>query len=79
MNTMKTIGLTSFLLVSAIAFANPTTFEALDTDKNELLSEIEAQADENVAKLFKQLDVNEDGQLTKVEFEQLTQLGKGNE
>jgi hypothetical protein len=79
MNTMKTIGLTSFLLVSAIAFANPTTFEALDTDKNELLSEVEAQADENVAKLFKQLDVNEDGQLTKVEFEQLTQLGKGNE
>jgi hypothetical protein len=76
---MKTIGLTSFLLVSAIAFANPTTFEALDTDKNELLSEVEAQADENVAKLFKQLDVNEDGQLTKVEFEQLTQLGKGNE
>jgi predicted nucleotidyltransferase len=79
MNTMKTIGLTAFLLASAIAFANPTTFEALDTDKNEVISEVEAQADENVAKLFKQLDVNEDGQLSKVEFEQLTQLGQGNE
>lgn len=79
MTISKSLLLTASLLVSAIAFANTMSFESLDTDGNAFISKSEAQASDSIAEYFTHLDVNEDGQLSKAEFEQYAHEGASNE
>lgn len=79
MSISRTLLLTASLLLSAIAFADDVLFESLDTDGNEFISQSEAQAHRTLAELFVRLDVNEDGLLSKAEYEQLSQKGQSND
>jgi hypothetical protein len=72
----RLIPLLALVLISGAAIADndkPTrgtaaTFEALDKDSDQRVSQSEAAADQNVSARFASLDVDGDGSLTKREF-----------
>jgi Ca2+-binding EF-hand superfamily protein len=47
----------------------PASFDALDRDKDGVITVIESRADQNVAAHFSTADKNQDGYLTRAEFE----------
>lgn len=47
----------------------PASFEALDVDKDGLVTVIESKADKHVATHFSTADKNQDGYLTRAEFD----------
>lgn len=56
------------MLAGASMAAEPT-FESLDVDKDGVITIIEAKADRNVAARFSTADKNQDGYLTRTEFD----------
>lgn len=68
------IRLTTFAaaLISASAWAaDPGSFEALDKDRDGVITASEARADPAVAARFAAADKNQDGYLSRAEFEAL--------
>jgi Ca2+-binding EF-hand superfamily protein len=64
------IGMLAFAQLAAAAEPNrPASFEALDVDKDGLITVIESKADRNVAARFSTADRNQDGYLTRAEFD----------
>ena len=63
--------LSVFAILTAISFSSlaAVTFIDLDTDKDGFISVEEASTDEPLSNVFKGLDVDEDGMLSSVEFE----------
>jgi Ca2+-binding EF-hand superfamily protein len=47
----------------------PVSFESLDVDKDGVITVIESKADKNVAARFSTADKNQDGYLTRAEFD----------
>lgn len=47
----------------------PVSFESLDVDKDGVITVIESRADRNVAARFSTADKNQDGYLSKAEFD----------
>ena len=47
----------------------PVSFESLDVDKDGVITVIESRADKNVAARFSTADKNQDGYLSKAEFD----------
>lgn len=47
----------------------PASFESLDVDKDGVITVIESKADKNVAARFSTADKNQDGYLSKAEFD----------
>ena len=47
----------------------PVSFESLDVDKDGVITVIESKADKNVAARFSTADRNQDGYLSKAEFD----------
>jgi hypothetical protein len=47
----------------------PASFESLDADRDGVITVIESKADKNVAARFSTADKNQDGYLTKAEFD----------
>ncbi len=47
----------------------PASFESLDVDKDGVVTVIESKADKNVAARFSTADKNQDGYLSKAEFD----------
>ena len=47
----------------------PASFESLDVDKDGVITVIESKADRNVAARFSTADKNQDGYLSKAEFD----------
>jgi len=68
---MKTrvLGLTALLALSATAGA--ADFDALDKDKDGVITASEARADPSVAARFAAADKNQDGYLSRAEFNDL--------
>jgi hypothetical protein len=72
----KLIPLLAFALISSTAIADDkdkpagssASFEALDKDSDQRLSQAEAAADQNASARFTSLDADGDGYLTKREF-----------
>ena len=56
-------------LTTAAEPRGPASFEALDVDKDGVITVIESKADRNVAARFSTADKNQDGYLTRAEFD----------
>lgn len=69
----RPIALAGILAVAGVSLAaEPTdapTFESLDVDKDGVITVIESKADRNVAARFSTADKNQDGYLSKAEFD----------
>jgi len=63
--------LAASLLACASAMAAEQNFDALDKDKDGLITASEARADATVASRFAAADKNEDGYLSRAEFNEL--------
>lgn len=50
----------------------PASFESLDVDKDGVITVIESKADRNVAARFSTADKNQDGYLSKAEFDAMS-------
>jgi Ca2+-binding EF-hand superfamily protein len=62
----------SVLLMAAAGAAEPrgpASFESLDVDKDGVITVIESKADRNVAARFSTADKDQDGYLSKAEFD----------
>lgn len=68
----------SLFLIGVLALAGvsnaaeprgPASFQSLDVDKDGLITVIESKADKNVAARFSTADTNQDGYLSKAEFD----------
>jgi len=63
------------LLICAVAMAadarDPSSFEALDKDKDGVITASEARADPSVASRFAAADKNQDGYLSRGEYNEL--------
>ncbi|WP_136681357.1 EF-hand domain-containing protein [Neptunomonas sp. XY-337] len=72
----KTIAIAAAIFSSTL-MAQPEggsdMFQALDADNNQAISSEEAQAYKPVLAKFKTFDSNQDGELSRAEFEQLLQ------
>ncbi len=53
----------------AVEPRGPASFDALDVDKDGVITVIESKADKNVAARFSTADKNQDGYLSKAEFD----------
>ncbi len=62
-------GMLALLAISLAAAQRSASFEALDADKDGLITVIESKADKQVATHFSTADKNQDGYLTKAEFD----------
>jgi len=62
-------GMLALLAISLAAAQRSVSFEALDADKDGLITVIESKADKQVAAHFSTADKNQDGYLTKAEFD----------
>ena len=67
----RTTVIAASLLVGACAMAADQSFEALDKDKDGLITASEARADATVASRFAAADKNQDGYLSRAEFNEL--------
>ncbi|MGO4893461.1 EF-hand domain-containing protein [Flavobacterium sp. W21_SRS_FM6] len=66
---MKTLlCITAVLFVSANVFASNINFDRFDTDKDGLISQEEAKVNDTLLTLFAELDLNQDGYLSKSEL-----------
>lgn len=63
------IGVLASLTISIAAAQRSASFEALDVDKDGLITVIESKADKQVAAHFSTADKNQDGYLTRAEFD----------
>lgn len=59
------------LFVGACAMAAEQSFDALDKDKDGVITASEARADSTVASRFAAADKNQDGYLSRAEFNEL--------
>ena len=62
-------GVLALMAISLAAAQRSASFEALDADKDGLITVIESKADKQVAAHFSTADKNQDGYLTKAEFD----------
>jgi Ca2+-binding EF-hand superfamily protein len=66
---VASIGMLTAMTISIAAAQRSASFEALDVDKDGLITVIESKADKQVAAHFSTADKNQDGYLTKAEFD----------
>ncbi|WP_340678689.1 hypothetical protein [Paraglaciecola sp.] len=60
---------TLFMFAVANVFAAGDAFSILDTDSDGLISREEAKVDDTLSAIFAELDINQDGYLSKLELE----------
>jgi Ca2+-binding EF-hand superfamily protein len=64
-------GVLALMAISLAAAQRSASFEALDADKDGLITVIESKTDKQVAAHFSTADKNQDGYLTKAEFDSI--------
>jgi Ca2+-binding EF-hand superfamily protein len=66
---VASIGMLASMTISIAAAQGSASFEALDADKDGLITVIESKASKQVAAHFSTADKNQDGYLTRAEFD----------
>lgn len=73
MKKLLLISIVSLISLNVLAESEEMSIHPLDTDKDGLISLEEAKEDSTLSAIFADLDINQDGYLSKMELEVTTQ------